>query len=411
MGEESKEEIIIGHLIRFPNEVFEISEALSPEDFSSSKLGAIFRAVQEHSPEKCDVVTLSVTLKGWGWDIPISQLVALEEFAFDGVDLSNLKKEIKVERQKRDFIRDLKSSLQQLEKEGSDLTEIHNDLSRKLLDIEAGISTNALLKQPSDFREQILNPKNSRAIFTGLQEFDKLLGGLRQYEFTVVTGETASGKTTFGTAFLPYLLSQKGHPVLIASFEMKPPAIQKKMVQMVKGRPFYELSQSEREDGLDFIEELPLHFIDAYGQIGLRELKGAIFKAHKRFEIDLCVLDHLHFFLKYSADQERQAIDNAIRDIKSWAMDLGIHIILVVHPTKLETENRPIRLNDLKGSSGLKQIPDNVLSIWRPRGEDDLKKPQSEIILYVLKVRDDKGDEGKVILTFDKKSQSYSDRM
>jgi hypothetical protein len=113
--------------------------------------------------------------------------------------------------------------------------------------------------------------------------------------------------------------------------------------------------------------------------------------------------------LKYAADHERQAIDSALVEIKTWAMQLGIHILIIVHPTKLETENRPVKMNDLKGSSGLKQIPDNIFSIWRPRGEDDLKKAQGEVILYVLKCRADEGDEGKVILTFDKRSQSYED--
>jgi len=190
---------------------------------------------------------------------------------------------------------------------------------------------------------------------------------------------------------------------------MKPDSIQRKMVQMTMGRTFKDLSRSEKEQGLDFIEQLPIHYVDIYGQVGLKELKSAIFKSYKQFGIDFVVLDHLHFFLKYSGDQERQAIDQALRDIKSWAMQLNIHIFLIVHPTKLTYDNKVVHLNDLKGSSGLKQIPDNVLSLWRPRGEDDLKKPQNEIILYILKVRDDSGDEGKVILTFDKRSQSYSD--
>ena len=90
-------------------------------------------------------------------------------------------------------------------------------------------------------------------------------------------------------------------------------------------------------------------------------------------------------------------------------MELDIHILLIVHPTKLTYDNKVVHLNDLKGSSGLKQIPDNVLSIWRPRGDDDLKNPQNEIVLHILKVRDDDGDEGKAILTFDKRSQSYED--
>lgn len=224
-----------------------------------------------------------------------------------------------------------------------------------------------------------------------------------------MTGETSSGKTTFATAHLPYRISQAGHPVLIASFEMKPPAILKKMIQMAKGRPFNELSKGEIEDGLDFVSELPLYFIDVYGEMGLKDLKRCLFYARKEFGIELAVLDHLHYFLKYNADQERQAIDLALRNMKTWAMQLGIHILLVVHPTKLTYDNSVVHLNDLKGSSGLKQIPDNVLSIWRPRGKDDLMKPQNEIVLYVLKCRDDAGDEGNVILTFDKRSQSYSD--
>lgn len=154
------------------------------------------------------------------------------------------------------------------------------------------------------------------------------------------------------------------------------------------------------------LSSLPLYFVDVYGEIGLQELKDAVFYTKRRYGVQFVVLDHLHFFLRYSGDHERQAIDQALRDIKSWAMELDIHVVLIVHPTKLTYDNKVVHLNDLKGSSGLKQIPDNVLSIWRPRGESD---STNEIILYLLKVRDDAGDEGKVILTFDKRSQSYSD--
>jgi replicative DNA helicase len=403
------EKAIIGHLVRFPETNLEVSEGLEAEDFSSPKLGAIFRAVQENSTRRYDALLLSKILKEWGWEVSVFDIVSLEEDAFDGVDLERVKAEIKAEAQKRNLTHYLNSRIKELEKPDSDLAGIHNDLSQKLLNLQAGISIDSILKRPSDFREEILDPKNSNAILTGLESFDRLFGGFRSHELTVLTGETSSGKTTLGTAFFPYVLSQKGHPVLIASFEMKPPQIQRKMIQMTIGRPFGDLSRSDKEHGLDLIEELPLHFIDAYGRMGLKELKGSIWKAHRRFGVELIVLDHLHYFLKYSPDQERQAIDGAMVELKSWAMALGVHIMLVVHPTKLTYDNKVVHLNDLKGSSGLKQIPDNVLSIWRPRGEDDLKKPQNEIILYVLKVRDDDGDEGKIILNFDKRSQSYSD--
>jgi replicative DNA helicase len=190
---------------------------------------------------------------------------------------------------------------------------------------------------------------------------------------------------------------------------MKPPEIISKMVQAKTGGPIDELGQKELEGALKTISSLPLYFIDTYGEIGLDELKDAIYYSRRRYGVEVVLLDNLHFFLQVSEDRERQAIDNALKKIKSWAMELGIHIFLVVHPTKLTYDNSIVKLNDLKGSSGLKQIPDNVLSIWRPRGEDDFKNPTGEVVLHILKCRDDSGDEGKVILTFDKRSQSYSD--
>ena len=245
-------------------------------------------------------------------------------------------------------------------------------------------------------------------IRTGWKDFDDLLGGLRPYELTELTGETGSGKSTWAVN-LGYRLSKSGHPVLIASFEMRPVKIITKMLQTESGLPMSSHTLQSVSPFFVRISSLPIFYVDKYGEIGLSELREAIFFARRHLHIEFVILDHLHYFLKYSGEHERQAIDQALRDIKTWAMELGIHIILIVHPKFTESDNPIIRLNDLKGSSGLKQIPDNVLSIWRPRNPDDLKHPQNEIILYVLKCRDDSGNEGKVILTFDKRSQSYSD--
>jgi len=269
-----------------------------------------------------------------------------------------------------------------------------------------------IIKGLDDYSEEIRELHSGQLtkqeILIGWKDLDNLLGGLRPNELTALTGETGSGKTTFSVN-LAYRLSKDSHPALVASFEMKPVPIIKKMLQMEMGRPFQELSRRELDEGLKSLSSLPIHFVNVYGEIGLRELRDAVYYARRRFGIEFVVLDHLHFFLKFSADHERQAIDEAIKEIKAWAMELGIHILLIVHPTKIETENRPIRLNDLRGSASLKQVPDNILSLWRTRGHDDLKTPQSEIVLFVLKVRDDAGDEGKAILTFDKRSQRYKD--
>jgi twinkle protein len=269
-----------------------------------------------------------------------------------------------------------------------------------------------LIKSPESYFDQIRElhsgKSQSKGIRTGWNNFDSLLGGLRPYELTALTGETSSGKTTWATN-VAYILAENHHPGLLASFEMKPLQVLRKMIQAETGVPLPELSKERLEQALSRISTLPIYFVDQYGELGLPELREAIYYGRRRYGIEFVILDHLHFFLKFTADHERASIDQALKDIKGWTMELGIHIFLIVHPTKLTYDNKVVHLNDLKGSSSLKQIPDNVFSIWRPRGEDNGKSPTDRIVLHILKVRDDSGDEGKIILTFDKRSQSYTE--
>ena len=95
-----------------------------------------------------------------------------------------------------------------------------------------------LIKSPESYFDQIRElhsgKSQSRGVKTGWNGFDSKFGGLRPNEVSVVTGETGSGKTTM-CANLGYKLAGMNHPVLIASFEMKPVPILRKMVQMEAG--------------------------------------------------------------------------------------------------------------------------------------------------------------------------------
>ncbi len=318
------EKSLLGHLIRFPERAAELVEGIEGDDFSSPKHKAIFEAIVDHMGEGFDCLVLSNALKGRGWEINSSDLLAFEEYAFDGVDTSKVKERIKLTSQKRNLCDLLSDAIRDLKGPDCDLEMTKENLFEKISALSPSPVGSKLIKRPSDFSAEIHQQDGSKtSILTGLKGLDDLLGGLRPNELTIVTGETASGKTTFTAAHLPYCLSQKGHPVLVASFEMKPAAILKKMVQMTKGRPVSELTRGEIQDGLDFISKLPLFFIDVYGELGLRDLKACLYHARKQDGIEIAVLDHLHYFLKYNADQERQAIDLALRNIKSWAMDLG----------------------------------------------------------------------------------------
>jgi replicative DNA helicase len=410
------EKTILAHCLRWPSIIETVMLELGEDDFTSPDrriLFKTFRDMERRGLDRLDPIATSQATIRQGTMIPVSELVDLEDsFAIDGINIEYHVREIKASSQRRKLSLALEDGLKALQDPANDLNPIRQALAEKLMTPWEVSGQSKILAAPDHYRSEILNlvdgKSEDRGLLTGWPTFDELLGGLRFGELTVLTGETSSGKTTWGVN-LCYRLAKNGVSCLIASFEMLPAKIITKMIQAESCRPMIDHNELSVLPYLDRIEKLPIRFVNVYGELGISKLAGIIRRAKAESDIKVALLDHLHFFLKFQPDHERIAIDQAVRELKSLAMELAIHILLVVHPTKIETENRPIRLNDLKGSSGLKQVPDNVLSLWRSRNKDDLKKPQNEIILYVLKVRDDSGDEGKIILMFDKRSQSYSD--
>lgn len=246
---------------------------------------------------------------------------------------------------------------------------------------------------------------------------NNLIAGWRAGEVTVVTGDTGSGKTTWTTACA--WDQSKGDPgdsrdgvgTLIASFEMPSRDTARKLVSMEAGKSFVDMDNVDLHNAMSNLRSRNIFFVDHYGEIPLDDLRDAIEYGVRRYGLWYVVVDHLHFMLEGSPEKERYMIDKTMRAIKSWALKLQVHIVLVVHPSKLRTdiEGVPLKveLNDLKGSSEIKKVADNVLRVWVPRDLDRSNNhvPYSEIT--TLKARSDFAKEGSVQLEFDRNSLRY----
>jgi hypothetical protein len=185
-----------------------------------------------------------------------------------------------------------------------------------------------------------------------------------------------------------------------------------KMVSMTSGRSVYGMEPDQVEAGLHKILGLPCYLLDKHGPTSLPDIRDAIYHSRHRFGVELVILDHLHYLLAAGVDDERKAIDQAVREIKGWTVDLGVHVILVVHPAKLEVDQRTgaVRkpsLNDLKGASSIKQEADNGIRVWRHRDPDTLEdKGLAEIA--VLKCRSPAGTEGAMWAYFEAGAERFT---
>lgn len=270
----------------------------------------------------------------------------------------------------------------------------------------------------SDLRDEYLRELRSgvpRGVPSGWPDLDKLVGGVRWGEVTVITGDTASGKSTFTSQFA-LNMARQGHPVLFCPFELGARRQLAKLVRQWAGMPPDLLSETKLHATLDQLDALPLYLLRRYGTIQREAMRNTMLHCIRRLGVQVVVLDHLHFMVTEGPD-ERVELDAMMKMVAEIAVDTKVHVVVVAHPrqhhasNETHRDNRIIQASDLKGSAGLKQLADNVWSVWRPRKADRSDAKVSEThgtaVLYVLKNRDDYGMEGSVAFKFGLRSATF----
>lgn len=247
---------------------------------------------------------------------------------------------------------------------------------------------------------------------TQWSRLNKLLGGgLREQELVVVTGDTGTGKTTFVTDMLRHM-AQRGKPVLNISPEMRPKDLCAKLISQVGKQQIRKMTDPEFEYANTIVSGLPYYVATTVGKIPRKEALNSIEYAVRRHGVKIVVLDHLDFILEGSRDDWSEQ-DDAVMDLVSHCQKLNICLILLVHPRKTNTDfktgmPRLPDLDDIKGSSAVKQLAHAVLRIHRPRNPNRTKEADSKVVISALKMRNDAGDEGNEVLYFDPDTLRYS---
>lgn len=273
-----------------------------------------------------------------------------------------------------------------------------------------------------DIWQDIHNPERYYGISTGWSSIDALWGGVRP-ELTIVTGHSGSGKSTFVTGMAANM-AEGGFPGLVCPFELRvKPSILKVLRRLTGCDVATEEGLSKWDDAWEILEGWPIYWLNHYGSISLVALSETLKYAVTRLGIRWVVLDHLDFFvLPERGEDEWQATRRALKMLSELAEELGLAIILVVHPnSKPEDETVRVRMTDLRGGSAVWQIPATIISVHVPRtatrkevrhknketGKMEAAGPCS--IISLLKVRSDVGKEGQAVLDYDIRTTTYSD--
>lgn len=233
----------------------------------------------------------------------------------------------------------------------------------------------------------------------------------RPSELTIWNGINGHGKTT-ALNHLSIALLSAGHRILYCSHEMSPERLKVQMIRQACGDGIFSDERSKRLD-IRLFEGLLIY-------IGKKDRNEAIRYAVRRYGITHVIIDNLTRLSKMDDYSGQQEIVQGLSDLKD---DLGIHIHLVTHARKGESESlRPDKF-DVRGAGPITDIADNVLTLHRNKEKSDLlSKTDLELhklrklrglvledrdaTLYVQKQRVD-GWEGSIPLWFDLLSHQF----
>jgi len=169
--------------------------------------------------------------------------------------------------------------------------------------------------------------------FTGWTSLDEMVGGFRKGELTVITGDTAVGKTTFSLQLL-YNLACKNHPIWINSYEMAPKVIFRKLASFAlkKLMKYESFSSEEQKVIFEHFEKNRCFLNQALSGADMTTLHAQLERA-AYFRIFAVLLDHLDFLTPAIHRPNRhEEIQEIMHGLHLLAMKFDVHIFVIVHP-------------------------------------------------------------------------------
>jgi len=246
---------------------------------------------------------------------------------------------------------------------------------------------------------------------TGFSDFDNILGGLRPAEVTSVTGDTGCGKTTFVVNVAYNVAAATCEGVWITSQEMRIAKILQKMGSIILQKSLRDnVGNYEDMTVLEKIFKEKKIYVDPIGeQMTLKSVLESIDYGVHVHGIKFVVIEDLGYLGSSAVgDNERERLEFAVKLLHAKALETGVHILVIVHPTQSKDDRGFMGMANMKGSSGIKQYGDNVIILQRlDRAYPDVRQVHAFTRLEVRKNRA-KGKEGELILDYHQDYDGYS---
>ncbi len=216
---------------------------------------------------------------------------------------------------------------------------------------------------------------------TGLNDFDKKIGGLHKSDLIIVAGRPSMGKTAFATNIASNICNGKNNDnktnVLFFSLEMSSEQLATRVISELsqissEGIRTGNLSKTDFEKIIVASEQLKnlSLFIDDSPALTISSIRTRSRRLKRKFGLDLIIIDYLQLLTgesKNSNDNRDKEISDITRGLKAIAKELNIPVVALSQLSRKveEREEKRPQLADLRESGSIEQDADLVVFLYR----------------------------------------------
>jgi len=221
---------------------------------------------------------------------------------------------------------------------------------------EGFITTKEVFAELREFRN---NPDAYKGMSTGYYQLDKLMGGIKPGEITILCGDTGSGKTNFSEQ-VAYNAISRGVKVLWISLEMPTVRVAEQFIEKHLMKQYYTTENVINVSDYDVLQAEAyftdkLHLYRNFGQVNVEKIGNAIIHAQAQYGVGMVVLDHLALL---TTGKDFSAIDAVMSELNS---------IALANPVCIWAVAQLSRNTQIRGSNGINQIASSIVRLVRDR--------------------------------------------
>ena len=390
------EQALLGAIISNNLALEKVENFLEPEHFSSKINGLIFKTLKKliSNDQIADLNTLKVFLENDPDFISNGGISYLLKISENSISIINSKQygeliyDLFIRRKLIDVGTDLingsyddyedQNSNIIIEKTESDLYNLTNDGDSQ----KGPKQFDDILSLTIDYAEKAYKKSDEVVgLKTGLNDFDKKIGGLHKSDLIIIAGRPSMGKTAFATNIASNIcnkkINNKKTNVLFFSLEMSSEQLATRVLSEIsqissEGIRTGNLSKTDFEKIIkasEKLNELSL-FIDDSPALTISSIRTRSRRLKRKHELDLIIIDYLQLISGESKnlnDNRVKEISDITRGLKAIAKELNIPVVALSQLSRKveEREEKRPQLADLRESGSIEQDADLVVFLYR----------------------------------------------